>query len=64
VNGETLEERIVTIGQPAGALVEVVAGLSPDAIVALPGSTPLSEGLRVHATASVAASRAPTPVTE
>jgi RND family efflux transporter MFP subunit len=52
VNGSTLEERIVTVGQRAGSLVEIVSGLERHAIVALPGATPLTEGLRVRPVAS------------
>jgi RND family efflux transporter MFP subunit len=47
VKGDRLEEQIVTLGQQAGDRVEIVSGLPRDAVVAVPGKTPLAEGLRV-----------------
>lgn len=48
VNGDRLEERIVTLGQDAGARIEIVDGLNAQSIVALPGNARLTEGLKVR----------------
>ena len=51
-----LQERIVTLGQDAGARVEVVSGVDRETVVALPGATQLAEGLRVKQGAPVSGS--------
>lgn len=55
VNGTTLEERIVTLGQEAGPRIEVVTGLDAGVVVALPGAAPLVEGQRVQPTSAAPA---------
>jgi membrane fusion protein (multidrug efflux system) len=50
VVADSLQEQIVSVGQPGeGNLVEIVGGLDREATVALPGTTPLVDGLRVEA---------------
>lgn len=57
VKNDRLEERIVTLGQTSGDLVEIVAGLERDAVVAVPGTTPLAEGLVVRPTPTASAAK-------
>lgn len=50
VVGDRLEERIVTLGQSVGDLVEVTGGLEAGSVVATTGLAQLTEGLRVAVT--------------
>lgn len=50
VSNDRVEERIVTTGQPAGALVEVTSGLKAGEVVATSNVNQLADGLRVTAT--------------
>jgi RND family efflux transporter MFP subunit len=61
VNGDRLEERIVTLGQRAGERVEIVAGVGPGDTVALPGETPLAEGLRIRVAGTAAQAQPASP---
>ena len=49
VSGDRAEERIVTIGQPAGDLVEITSGLKAGENVATTNVATLSDGIRVTA---------------
>jgi RND family efflux transporter MFP subunit len=61
VKDGVLEERIVTVGQQKDPLVEILGGLDAGTIVALPGATPLAEGLHVRAAADDGRASAPAP---
>jgi multidrug efflux pump subunit AcrA (membrane-fusion protein) len=47
VNGDRVEERLVTVGQTVDALVEIVRGLKPGEKVATTNVTQLTDGLRI-----------------
>ena len=47
VNGDTVEERIVTTGQTVGKLIEVGDGLKAGEMVATSGTANLADGVRV-----------------
>jgi RND family efflux transporter MFP subunit len=49
VSGDTVEERIVTIGQPVGDLVEITSGLKAGERVATSSIAQLADGARVEA---------------
>ena len=49
VTGDHVEERIVTVGQPVGDLVEIPSGLTPGDIVATSKVAQLTDGVRVAA---------------
>jgi membrane fusion protein (multidrug efflux system) len=49
VSGDTVEERIVTIGQPVGDLVEITSGLKAGERVATSSVAQLADGTRVAA---------------
>lgn len=57
VTGDHLEERLVTVGQTSGALVEIVSGLREGDIVALPGRDALVDGMRVRGATPAPAAR-------
>jgi multidrug efflux pump subunit AcrA (membrane-fusion protein) len=49
VAGDKAEERIVTIGQPVGDLIEITSGLKAGENVATSGVAQLADGVRVAA---------------
>ena len=49
VTGDTVEERIVTVGQPVGDLTEITSGLKAGEKVATSNVTQLADGVRVAA---------------
>ncbi|HKH73849.1 MAG TPA: hypothetical protein VKA59_20965, partial [Vicinamibacterales bacterium] len=49
VSGDTVEERIVTLGQQVGDLVEITSGLKTGEKVATSNVTQLADGVRVAA---------------
>ena len=49
VTGDTVEERIVTVGQPVGDLIEITSGLKAGEKVATSNVTQLADGVRVAA---------------
>jgi multidrug efflux pump subunit AcrA (membrane-fusion protein) len=49
VTGDKAEERIVTIGQPVGDLIEITSGLKAGEQVATSNVTQLADGVRVSA---------------
>jgi RND family efflux transporter MFP subunit len=49
VSGDRVEERIVTIGQPVGDLIEITSGLKAGEKVATSNVTQLADGVRVAA---------------